>query len=221
MSLIEQLPADAFGYFAALLVFATFCMKTMPALRMIAVLSNLVFLAYGWAADLMPVMVLHGALLPLNLARLADLRHALRRAEEAAKEPADAADFSWLVPFAQARRLPAGALLFERGEEAHSLFVLVKGKVELPEVGVVLQPGAMFGEVALFSADRTRTASALAQSDVEVAELSERRVQQLYFDNPRFAYRLIRMITGRLVENAQRWEAEARSREAEAEAEAA
>jgi len=215
MPLIEQLSPDLLGYLAATLVFATFCMKTMPTLRIIAVVSNIVFLAYGVAADLMPVVVLHGALLPLNIARLADMRQAVRRAEEAAREPADG-DFSWLLPFAKTRRLPAGALLFARGEEAENLYVLIKGEVELPEVGVVLEEGAMFGEVAIFSADRARTASALARTDVEVAELSERRVQQLYFDNPRFGYRLIRLITGRLVENAQRWEAVARAREAEA-----
>lgn len=39
-----------------------------------------------------------------------------------------------------------------------------------------------------------------------VAELSERRVKQLCFDNPDFAYRLVRLITKRLVSNVERIE---------------
>ncbi|MEM6744155.1 MAG: cyclic nucleotide-binding domain-containing protein [Pseudomonadota bacterium] len=197
--------ADLFGYVAAALVFATFCMKTMPALRGIAVASNLAFIAYGLLADLAPVLVLHGALLPLNLGRLASMRRDIRLASEAAAAPADA-DFRWLASHAEERDVPEGVFLFEKGEEASSLFVVLEGRVDLPEVGVSLTPGDMFGEVALFSADRRRTASAVAGMRTRVAELSERRVQQLYFDNPKFAYRLIRLITGRLVTNLQRAE---------------
>lgn len=197
--------ADLFGYAAAALVFATFCMKTMPALRGIAVASNLAFIAYGALAELMPVLVLHGALLPLNLGRLASLRRDLRLAEEAAAAPAET-DFRWLASHGVLRDLPAGVLLFERGEEASSLFVILDGRVDLPEVGVMLKAGDMLGEIALFSPRRRRTTSAIAGTRVRVAEISERRVQQLYFENPRLAYRLIRLVTGRLVANLERLE---------------
>lgn len=62
--------ADALGYIAAGLVFMTFYMTSMTALRAVAVGSNLCFLAYGTLAGLPPVVVLHAALLPLNLVRL-------------------------------------------------------------------------------------------------------------------------------------------------------
>lgn len=61
---------DAIGFIAAGLVFLTFCMKSMTALRMVAVASNLCFLVYGSFESLPPVVVLHAALLPLNLVRL-------------------------------------------------------------------------------------------------------------------------------------------------------
>ncbi|MEM1315057.1 MAG: cyclic nucleotide-binding domain-containing protein, partial [Pseudomonadota bacterium] len=127
-------------------------------------------------------------------------------AEEAAAAPSEA-DFRWLAPHAQVRDLPAGVLLFAKGEEASSLFIVLEGRVELPEVGATLTAGDMFGEVALFSSERRRTASAIAGTRVRIGEISERRVQQLYFDNPRFAYRLIRLVTGRLVSNLQQAEA--------------
>lgn len=61
---------DAIGFIAAGLVFLTFYMKSMTALRMIAVASNMCFLVYGSFEGLPPVVVLHAALLPLNLVRL-------------------------------------------------------------------------------------------------------------------------------------------------------
>jgi hypothetical protein len=40
------------------------------ALRSIAIASNLTFIAYASVAHLLPVLVLHAALLPINLWRL-------------------------------------------------------------------------------------------------------------------------------------------------------
>lgn len=61
---------DAIGYVAAGLVLATFCMHSMRALRWVAIASNLAFIAYALLADLAPILVLHGLLIPINLARL-------------------------------------------------------------------------------------------------------------------------------------------------------
>lgn len=61
---------DALGYLAAALVLATFCMRDMTALRCMAIVSNLAFIAYGALADLGPVLLLHLLLLPVNLQRL-------------------------------------------------------------------------------------------------------------------------------------------------------
>ena len=61
---------DAAGYTASSLVIAAFCMKEMISLGTVAILSNLAFLAYGWALGLEPIWLLHGILLPLNCWRL-------------------------------------------------------------------------------------------------------------------------------------------------------
>jgi hypothetical protein len=66
---------DALGYLAASLVLATFCAKSMVLLRVLAIASNIVFIAYGFEAGLWPILVLHTTMLPLNLLRL---REALR-----------------------------------------------------------------------------------------------------------------------------------------------
>jgi len=66
--------ADLFGYVASILVFGTFYMKRMMPLRLTAIASNLAFISYAWAYGLTPILLLHGALLPLNIIRLVELR---------------------------------------------------------------------------------------------------------------------------------------------------
>lgn len=46
----------------------------MAVLRLTALAANLCFIAYGATAQLWPVLVLHLALMPLNLHRLRQLR---------------------------------------------------------------------------------------------------------------------------------------------------
>jgi hypothetical protein len=61
---------NAVGFLAAGLVITAFCMKGILHLRIIAVASNVAFLAYGVALGLIPVWLLHLVLLPVNLVRL-------------------------------------------------------------------------------------------------------------------------------------------------------
>ncbi len=61
---------DIIGFVASALVLATFAMKDMRHLRAMAVLSNLAFIVYGAINGLLPVLILHLLLLPLNLRRL-------------------------------------------------------------------------------------------------------------------------------------------------------
>ena len=62
---------ELLGYLASLLVLATFCMRGMVALRVLAIASNLAFIGYAAQAGIHPVLLLHALLLPMNLWRLA------------------------------------------------------------------------------------------------------------------------------------------------------
>lgn len=64
---------EMLGYLASGLVLATFATNDLRRLRLIAILSNLAFIAYGGLAWLPPVLLLHLLLLPLNVLRLADI----------------------------------------------------------------------------------------------------------------------------------------------------
>jgi hypothetical protein len=62
--------SSTIGYVASALVLAAFGMKDMVNLRIVAICSNIAFITYGIALDLLPVPTLHVILLPLNGWRL-------------------------------------------------------------------------------------------------------------------------------------------------------
>ncbi len=70
LSIIDGVEASALPY----LVLATFCMRSMNALRWVAIASNVAFIAYGYLGHLAPVLLLHALLLPVNIYRLTQLR---------------------------------------------------------------------------------------------------------------------------------------------------
>jgi hypothetical protein len=84
-ALSDQLVTNAVGFAAAGLVLATFCMRSMWALRWIAVASNLTFIAYAYLVGLAPVLILHSLLLPVNAYRLTQLHCAAVRHNPAAQ----------------------------------------------------------------------------------------------------------------------------------------
>ena len=69
------------AWVAGLLVFSSFFMKTMIPLRVVAIASNVAFISYallglkyGIFGRVYPILVLHSALLPLNVVRLREMK---------------------------------------------------------------------------------------------------------------------------------------------------
>jgi CRP/FNR family cyclic AMP-dependent transcriptional regulator len=120
--------AELFGYLAALLVFAAFYMKRMIPLRIVAVASNAAFIAYAWSNGLMPILFLHGALLPLNLLRLLELQTITAEVAKAANE-----EFSVevLLPVMKRITVDAHQTLFEVNEPADELYYVLAGTLFL------------------------------------------------------------------------------------------
>ena len=86
------------AWLAAALVFASFFMNTIVPLRSLAIVSNVVFICYallgvhhGIFDKVLPILVLHLALLPLNITRLSEVRVTIRsiRAMQAQSKPHD------------------------------------------------------------------------------------------------------------------------------------
>jgi hypothetical protein len=69
----QAMLTDALGYVAAGLVFATFCAQRMALLRALAIASNVAFIGYGFLDGLWPILILHSAMLPINIRRYRQL----------------------------------------------------------------------------------------------------------------------------------------------------
>lgn len=191
--------AEFFGYLASVLVFVTFYMKAMVRLRYVAIASNLAFITYAILDSLTPILILHVALLPLNVLRLLQIRDFIRQVELAARESFSA---QAIVPLMQRRKIGANEKLFSIGDPASELFYVADGRLLLPELQHELGPGSFLGEFALFSESGTRTASAVAQTDCTLMVLSRSAVFSALLQHPRLGIHLLKLITARLMQNA-------------------
>ena len=108
-----------------------------------------------------------------------------------------------LLPFMMRRRFRRGQVLFRKGEIAHEMYYIVLGRVQIEEVGKSVGAGAVLGEISMFSPSKQRTASASCESDGELLVMTDDKVRQLYYQNPRFGFRLVQLITRRLIENCE------------------
>lgn len=197
--------AETSGYIAAALVFATFYMKTMVPLRIVAICSNLAFITYGVLDDLHPVLILHAVLLPLNVVRLYQMLQITRDVREAAKGDLNA---DWLKPFASTLQLAAGQIVFRKGDVADDMFVVVSGRYRLVESGITIAPPDLVGELAFLAPERRRTQSLECVETGTLLRVGFNQVEQLYFQNPSFGFFLLKLIARRLFENIDRLESE-------------
>lgn len=187
------------GCIAAGLTFATFLMKNMVPLRAIALASNISFVAYGYVESLLPVVILHGVLFPLNILRLLEIRKLVSDIESAA---ADSPVAQWLLPHMSRRTVAAGTTLFSKGDVAEQMFYVHSGNVRIVEYGDLLGSGTLIGEVGLFAPDRRRTQSVVCDSDCQLYSLSQEGMYRLYFQNPKLGFHLMRLIVGRLMRDS-------------------
>jgi CRP/FNR family cyclic AMP-dependent transcriptional regulator len=195
---------SATGYLASALVFISFCMRRMMPLRAVAAGSNVCFIAYGLFGHIYPVFLLHLVLLPMNGWRTFEMMRLIRRIEIAG-----GGDFPLqpLRPFMRTAHQKAGEILFRRGDAADRLYVITKGEIVLEQIDHVIRPGAVFGEIALFSAEHRRTQTARCLSDVDLLWITEESLAQVCYQSPETAFHLLRLITNRLIADLTRLEA--------------
>jgi CRP/FNR family transcriptional regulator, cyclic AMP receptor protein len=190
---------DLLGYAASASVLITFCMSTMVPLRTVAICSNVLFASYGAFAHIYPVLILHTVLLPVNAVRLYQILDLIKRVRAAELSELSV---EILLPLMSKRKLKAGEVLVRKGEKADSMYYLASGTMRIVEVGKTIGPGTVLGEIGIFARDQKRTATVESLDECEIYEISESRTKQLYFQNPAFGFAMMKVVIGRLVENA-------------------
>ena len=189
------------GYLACLLVFLSFSMKSLIPLRMIAIGSNVIFILYGAAAQLYPILVLHLSLLPLNIFRTIEQIRLLQQVRASARGDARVES---LIPFMKSAQHRAGSYLFQKGDPASTIYYLSKGTVQIPEINKDLPEGTLFGEVGLFTQERVRTASARCITDCQLLIISDTDIEKRCLNDPAFGLFLTKLIATRMAENQDR-----------------
>lgn len=189
---------DLAGYAASALVFLTFSMKTLFPLRVVAIASNVAFLSYGYLAGLTPILILHGLLLPLNVLRTWELLQLQNKIKEALQTPPS---IEILLPHMTKKKVDSGTVICRIGEAADRLYYIADGSVRIAEVDKIIEAGALFGEIGLFTADQTRTATVIAEEPTELYWIDREVVHRLYQAHPEFGLVLTRLVAERLAEN--------------------
>lgn len=197
----EQALALGSAAVAGLLVVISAFVRTMIPLRWLAVGSNVGFIVYGLVHPNLLMVLLHAVLLPVNLWRVLQMVR-LTRLVRAAADPQQIA--LWLRPHMRSRRYRAGAAVFEKDAAADRLYFLAAGEIDLPEKGVLLQAGEMFGEIAFFTPDGRRTSSARCRSACTVLSIDAATFKQLIYQNPDFGLEVLRLVAARLSQDVQR-----------------
>jgi CRP/FNR family cyclic AMP-dependent transcriptional regulator len=190
--------AELIGYAAAGCVFVTFYMKTMVPLRIAGIVSNLLFIAYGYDLLAYPVLILHLVLLPLNIVRLRQMLNLIRQIEAATK---DDGNMNWVKPFSSVQNVGTGEVLFRQGDPAREMFFVVSGRFWVKERGVAIEPGEVFGELGLLHSDQARTASVECTQNGQLLRISYDQVKQLYVQDPKFGFYFLHLVSKRLFHN--------------------
>ena len=201
-------PRDVVAYLAGALaasfVIGSAFVRTMIPLRWLAVAGNIGFIVYGALHPQYLTLFVAAVLLPINVWRA---RQMMRLAHRVRSVDASGDLIGlWLRPYMKARKLKAGTVLFRKGDLADHLYCLVEGRIELVEIGVQLEPGKIFGEIAFFAPDRRRTLTARCVSACTVLTIDEITLKQLYHQNPGFGFHLIELVAGRLSQDVRRVE---------------
>lgn len=188
------------GYVGALLNISTYAMKTMIPLRVVAIITNCIFIVYGYVINLYLIIFLHLVVLPINIFRLYQMIELVKKIKLAVSGDLS---IEWLIPFMTKSRYRKNEIIFNKGEIANELFYVVKGRFHLIESGIEVEPGKIVGELGILVPTQTRTQTLECTEDGEMYKIGYSAIKQLYFQNPNFGFYFLQLTTGRLFENVE------------------
>ncbi len=200
---------EILGYLGALLTLGTYSMNTMIPLRVVALCANCLFIVYGYMAPVYPQLLLHGLLLPLNSLRLFQMLQLISKVRTASQGDLN---MDWLRPFMSKRACKAREVIFRKGDISSAMFYTVSGSYRLSDIEQDVGLGQIIGEVGLIAPDNKRTLTFECIEDGEVLAISYDQVKQLYFQNPKFGFYLLQLVSQRLFQDIARLQDQVRMR---------
>jgi Cyclic nucleotide-binding domain len=195
--------ANMMALTGAVFFVATLLVRTIVPLRVIGIISNVFFIAYGALAGSMATFFLYLLSLPINAIRLRQMLTLVKKARVSAQGDLS---MDWLRPFMTPRKYRKGDVLFHKGDPANEMFLTVTGKFLVSEIGIELPPGRMMGELGFVDPKNRRTQTVECIENGDVLTITYEKLLELYFQNPEFGYYFLRLTTERLMQNISRLE---------------
>jgi CRP/FNR family cyclic AMP-dependent transcriptional regulator len=195
-------PGEILGYLALILLLASFAMKTINQLRILAIAASVAVILYAILAEQYPVLVIAVLILIMNAYRLWDMRRMVGTVRQATAGSTAPPSVDWLMPYMTRIDAAKDAVLFHKGDVADAMYFLSEGHVRFEEIGVEIGKGSLFGEIGIFTHDQVRTATAKCTEASALMKVSADKVRELYYQNPEFGFFLVGLITHRLMEDA-------------------
>jgi len=195
--------ANMLALTGAIFFVATLMVRTIVPLRIIGIISNVFFIAYGALAGSASTFFLYLLSLPINAIRLRQMLSLVRKARVSAQGDLS---MDWLRPFMSPRKYRKGDVLFRKGDAAKEMFLTVTGKFLVTEINVELSAGRMMGELGFVDPKNRRTQTVECIEDGDVLTITYEKLLELYFQNPEFGYYFLRLTTERLMQNISRLE---------------
>lgn len=178
-----------------------FSVSTIIPLRMFSIAGNAVSISYGWLTHDQMLFYEGCILLPLNLWRLVEMVLLIKKTRESSGAELS---MEWILPYGKSMRMKAGDVVFRRDDEAQDMFYIENGQFQLMESGIKLGPHAIVGELGLFTAGQRRTQGLACVESGKLLRISYQQLMELYYQNPQFGFYFLKLISQRLLENAEK-----------------
>ena len=197
------------GILAGAFYVASQFQKDMISLRVLALVSNVLFLIYSPLYTdyeithliVMPTFLVNLILLPINAKRLIEIIRLIKQIEQATVESPVT---EWLLPHMHLRKHKAGEVLFRKGDVADEIVYVASGKLRLQGIDHFIGPGELIGEIGLFSPEKVRTLTVVCDTDCELYHMTDEQIYRLYYQNPKLGFFFMRLIVERLLRDVKR-----------------
>jgi hypothetical protein len=197
------------GILAGAFYVASQFQKDMISLRVLALVSNVLYLIYSPLHTdyqithliVMPTFLVNLILLPINAKRLIEIIRLIKQIEQATVESPVT---EWLLPHMHLRKHKAGEVLFKKGDRAEELMYVASGKLKLQGIDHFIGPGELIGEIGLFSSEKIRTLTVVCDTDCELYHMTDDQIYRLYYQNPKLGFFFMKLIVERLLRDVKR-----------------
>ncbi|MGD0432451.1 MAG: cyclic nucleotide-binding domain-containing protein [Acetobacteraceae bacterium] len=189
---------DTLAYLGMVVFLLSYAMDGIIKLRVVSIASSGVFLVYGIITVSYTTIIEQILVLPVNGYGLFKMLRLIRQSKEAAEGHQT---MEWLKPFSTKLSCAAGQTLFHLGDPAEDMYCITSGTFRLVESGTELRSGAVVGELGFLSPGNKRTQTLQCQETGVLLRISYDSLKELYFQNPKFGFYFLRLVSERLFQN--------------------